>query len=149
MTFDLLCLLTLCVGPERLAVLAVGLFLLAAANHSVVRASKVLHFVKPAIYLIWDRCGYRFYSRTLEGNPAADHFDQVNDTAAYADYAQVCQLALYAGLNVVQRQTGLSALASRISRRGNVRLRTALYLPAVSSLRYDPQQKAFYARYAG
>ena len=49
----------------------------------------------------------------------------------------------------MQRQTGLSALASRISRRGNVRLRTALYLPAVSSLRYDPQQKAFYARYAG
>lgn len=56
------------------------------------------------------------------------------------------QLASYAGLDVVQRQSGLSALATRISRRGNVRLRTALYLPAVSSLRYNPQQKAFYAR---
>ena len=38
-----------------------------------------------------------------------------------------------AGLDVVQRQSGLSALATRISRRSNVRLRTALYLPAVSS----------------
>ena len=56
------------------------------------------------------------------------------------------QLASYAGLDVVQRQSGLSALATRISRRGNVRLRTALYLPAVSSLRYNPQQKVFYAR---
>ncbi|MDQ2769483.1 MAG: IS110 family transposase [Bacteroidota bacterium] len=56
------------------------------------------------------------------------------------------QLASYAGLDVVQRQSGLSAQATRISRRGNVRLRTALYLPAVSSLRYNPQQKAFYAR---
>lgn len=56
------------------------------------------------------------------------------------------QLTSYAGLDVVQRQSGLSAYATRISRRGNVRLRTALYLPAVSSLRYNPQQIAFYAR---
>ena len=56
------------------------------------------------------------------------------------------QLASYAGLDVVQRQSGLSTPATRISRRGNVRLRTALYLPAVSSLRYNPQQMAFYAR---
>ncbi len=56
------------------------------------------------------------------------------------------QLTSYAGLDVVQRQSGLSAHATRISRRGNVRLRTALYLPAVSSLRYNPQQMAFYAR---
>ena len=55
-------------------------------------------------------------------------------------------LASYAGLDVVQRQSGLSAQATRISRRGNVHLRQALYLPAVSSLRYNPQQMAFYAR---
>ncbi len=53
------------------------------------------------------------------------------------------QLASYAGLDVVQRQSGLSAGATRISRRDNVRLRTALYLPAVSSLRFNPQQKSF------
>ena len=56
------------------------------------------------------------------------------------------QLISYAGLDVMQRQSGLSALATRISRRGNVRPRTALYLPAVSSLRYNPQQMVFYAR---
>jgi transposase len=56
------------------------------------------------------------------------------------------QLASYAGLDVVQRQSGLSAQATRISRRGNVHLRQALYLPAVSSLRYNAQQMAFYAR---
>ena len=55
-------------------------------------------------------------------------------------------LASYAGLDVVQRQSGLSAGATRISRRSNVRLRTAFYLPAVSSLRLNPQQMAFYAR---
>ena len=56
------------------------------------------------------------------------------------------QLASYAVLDVVQRQSSLSAGATRISRRGNVRLRTALYLPAVSSLRFNPQQMAFYDR---
>ena len=55
------------------------------------------------------------------------------------------QLASYAGLDVVQRQSGLSAGATRIPRRGNVCLRTALYLPAVSSLRFNPQQMAFCA----
>ena len=59
------------------------------------------------------------------------------------------QLASYTGLDVVQRQSGLSAHATRISRRGNVRLRTPLYLPAFSSLRYNPQQIAFYARLRG
>lgn len=52
----------------------------------------------------------------------------------------------YAGLDVVQWQSGLSSQATRISRRGNVRMRTALYLPVLNSLRYKPQQIAFYTR---
>lgn len=44
------------------------------------------------------------------------------------------QLAFYADLDVVQRQSSLLAQAMRISRRGNVHLRQAFYLPAVSSL---------------
>ncbi|WP_416139092.1 transposase [Hymenobacter psoromatis] len=47
---------------------------------------------------------------------------------------------------MVQRQSGLSAGATRISCRGNVRLHTTLYLPAVSSLRFNSQQIAFHAR---
>ncbi|WP_426061508.1 IS110 family transposase [Hymenobacter sp. B1770] len=70
----------------------------------------------------------------------------VTETTGFALIENERQLASYAGLDVVQRQSGLSAGATRISRRGNVRLRTALYLPAVSSLRFNPQQIAFYAR---
>ena len=70
----------------------------------------------------------------------------VAETTGFALVANERQLASYAGLDVVQRQSGLSAGAARISRRGNARLRTALYLPAVSSLRHNPQQIAFYAR---
>ena len=56
------------------------------------------------------------------------------------------QLASYAGLDVLQRQRGVSAQDTRISRRGNVHLRQALYLAAVSILRYNPQQMAFYTQ---
>jgi transposase len=70
----------------------------------------------------------------------------VAETSGFGLIENERQLASYAGLDVVQRQSGRSAGATRISRRGNVRLRTALYLPAVSSLRFNPQQIAFYAR---
>ena len=70
----------------------------------------------------------------------------VAETTGFALVGSERQLASYVGLDVVQHQSGLSAGAPRISRRGNVRLRTALYLPAVSSLRHNPQQIAFYAR---
>lgn len=70
----------------------------------------------------------------------------VAETSGFALVANERQLASYAGLDVVERQSGLRAGPTRISRRGNVRLRTALYLPAVSSLRFNPQQAAFYAR---
>jgi len=70
----------------------------------------------------------------------------VAETSGFVLVENERQLASYAGLDVVQRQSGLSAHATRISKRGNVRLRTALYLPALSSLRHNPRQMAFYAR---
>ncbi|UYZ64862.1 IS110 family RNA-guided transposase [Hymenobacter weizhouensis] len=70
----------------------------------------------------------------------------VAETNGFALIENERQLASYAGLDVVQHQSGLAARAARISRRGNVRLRTALYLPALSSLRCNPQQKAFYTQ---
>jgi transposase len=70
----------------------------------------------------------------------------VAETTGFVLVENERQLASYAGLDVVQRQSGLSTSTTRISHRGNVRLRTALYLPAVRSLRYNPQQAALYIR---
>lgn len=70
----------------------------------------------------------------------------VAETSGFVLVENERQLASYAGLDVVHRQSGLAARATRISKRGNVRLRTALYLPALSSLRHNPQQIAFYTR---
>ena len=52
----------------------------------------------------------------------------VAETSGFALVEKERQLASYAGLDVVPRQSGLSAHATRLSKRGNTRLRTALYI---------------------
>ncbi len=48
-------------------------------------------------------------------------------------------VAAYAGLNPQQRQSGISVNRPvRISKIGNAVLRAALYLPALSAMRYNP-----------
>ena len=53
------------------------------------------------------------------------------------------QLAAYAGLTPSERSSGTSVHGkSRLSCTGNVRLRRALYMPAIVSMRFNPLLKA-------
>jgi len=57
------------------------------------------------------------------------------------------QLVSYAGLDVIQKQSGTSVRGKpRISHRGNRHIRRALYLPALSAIRHDPFSKQHYHR---
>lgn len=60
-------------------------------------------------------------------------------------FASGAQLASYAGLAPVTRQSGTSIRGEKRSRRGNHRLKNALFLAAFCSLRH-PASKAFYDR---
>jgi transposase len=53
------------------------------------------------------------------------------------------EAAAYAGLNPAQRRSGTSLGASPISKVGNAVLRAALYLPALSAMRFNPVVKGF------
>jgi transposase len=58
----------------------------------------------------------------------------------------VRQWVAQSGLDPVHQVSGTSVhKQSRISRRGNPRLRRALYMPALSASRFDPHMKAFYS----
>ena len=61
------------------------------------------------------------------------------------DFASGAKLAAYAGLAPVTRQSGTSLNAETRSRRGNHRLKNAMFLAAFAALR-DPASKAFYDR---
>ena len=60
-------------------------------------------------------------------------------------FANGSRLASYAGLAPVTRQSGSSLRAEARSRRGNHRLKNAMFLAAFASLR-DPASRAFYDR---
>lgn len=67
---------------------------------------------------------------------------EIGDGARFASGAQ---LASYAGLAPVTRQSGTSIRGEKRSRRGNHRLKNALFLAAFCSLRH-PASRAFYDR---
>ena len=67
---------------------------------------------------------------------------EIGDGTRFADGDR---LASYAGLAPVTRQSGKSINGESQSRRGNHRLKNAMFLAAFASLR-DPDSKAFYDR---
>lgn len=66
------------------------------------------------------------------------------------DYKNARQLAAYAGLTPCERSSGTSVHGkTRLSCTGNVRLRKALYMPAVVAMRCNPLLKAMSERLFG
>jgi transposase len=112
---------------------------------------------------------YLHEQQTLIKQLISDHFDQHPDlkqqrdllvsipgigaqTAAVLlseigrieDYQNARQLAAHAGLTPCERSSGTSVHGkTRLSCTGNSRLRKALYMPAVVSMRHNPLLKAF------
>lgn len=56
------------------------------------------------------------------------------------------QLASYAGLDVTFRDSGLKKGKTSISKKGNKHLRNAVFMPALSAIKWNPKLKALYAR---
>ena len=78
----------------------------------------------------------------------------IGEASALAVLAELCvlpehlkaaQVSRHAGLDVRLHQSGSSVnQKARISKAGNAYIRSALYMPALSAVRYDPNAKAFY-----
>lgn len=69
------------------------------------------------------------------------------ETQGFKLIKNVKQLASYAGYDVVQRESGTSIKGkTRISKKGNGRIRAALHYPAMVSSRFNPQMKEDYQR---
>jgi transposase len=64
--------------------------------------------------------------------------------------ASPAQVVAYAGLDPAPHQSGSSVRgAGHISKTGNARMRQAVYMAAVSAVRYNPPLRAFYQRLVG
>lgn len=71
----------------------------------------------------------------------------VAETQGFEHMHSIKQLTSYAGYDVVQRESGTSVKGkTRISKKGNSHLRSALFFPAMVACRYNPTMKALYER---
>lgn len=68
----------------------------------------------------------------------------IAETNGFATIENAKQLASYSGLDVVMNQSGQYNGKTRISRKGNRHIRSALYLPAMSAVRSNLRFKQFY-----
>ncbi len=61
-------------------------------------------------------------------------------------FNSIRQLVSYAGLDVIENESGNKKGKTKISKKGNARIRAALYMPAMSAIRSNVPLKAFYER---
>ena len=67
------------------------------------------------------------------------------ETQGFEFVKNIRQLCSYAGYDVVQRESGTSVMGkTKISKKGNGRIRAALHYPALQSSRHSPNMKATY-----
>lgn len=71
----------------------------------------------------------------------------VAETNGFALFTSRSQLTSYAGYDVIQRESGTSIKGkTRISKKGNRYIRRALFFPAISAVRHEPQFQQLYER---
>jgi len=68
----------------------------------------------------------------------------IAETNGFASITCSKQLASYSGLDVVMNQSGMHNGRTRISKKGNRHIRSALYLPAMSAIRCNIRFRQFY-----
>lgn len=68
------------------------------------------------------------------------------ETNGFSQFNNIRQVVSYAGLDIEERQSGLFKGKTRITKKGNSRIRQCLYMPALSATCYNEKIKALYQR---
>ncbi len=68
------------------------------------------------------------------------------ETNGFLLFKNLRQLVSYAGLDVVEKESGKFTGKTKISKKGNARIRAALYMPAQSAKRHNKTLRTFYER---
>lgn len=61
-------------------------------------------------------------------------------------FKSIRQLVSYAGLDVIESSSGNNKGKTKISKKGNARIRSALYMPALTAIQHNKTLKTFYER---
>jgi transposase len=70
----------------------------------------------------------------------------ISETNGFHLFTSIRQLVSYAGLDVIEKESGKYTGKTKISKKGNARIRAALYMPAMTAAIHNKTLKAFYNR---
>ena len=70
----------------------------------------------------------------------------LGETNGFLLFENASQLVSYAGYDIVENQSGTRVGRTRISKKGNSRIRRSLQMPALVTVKYEPYFKMFYER---
>lgn len=92
-----------------------------------------------------------FYERvkkieTIKGLQLLTIVTILAETNGFAQFKNIRQVVSYAGLDVTERQSGLFKGKTKISKKGNSRIRQCLFMPALSATNHNDKIKALYQR---
>lgn len=91
-------------------------------------------------------CGKIKKVATIKGVALMTIVKVIAETGGFYLFQNINQLISYAGLDVVENQSGNHNGKTWISKKGNADLRTALYMPALSAIRFNEKMKSFNER---
>lgn len=87
------------------------------------------------------------YLETIKGVGIITIATIIGETQGFSLFSSRKQLASYAGLDVVERQSGVNIRGkTHISKKGNKHIRRALYFPAMVACRHNPNLKEDFLR---
>lgn len=84
--------------------------------------------------------------QTIKGIAFETSVHLISETNGFTLFNSIRQVVSYAGLDVEHRESGKFKGKTRITKKGNSRIRQALYMPAMSAVRYNEPIKALHQR---
>jgi len=84
--------------------------------------------------------------QTIKGVGFETSVHIISETNGFELFKNIRQVVSYAGLDVEHRESGTFKGRTKISKKGNSRIRQALYMPAMSAARTNKPIKALYER---
>jgi len=83
---------------------------------------------------------------TIKGLRAITVVKIISEVNGFLLFKNIAQLVSYSGLDVIENESGKYKGKTKISKKGNARIRAALYMPAVAAATHNTNLKNFYNR---
>ena len=83
---------------------------------------------------------------TIKGIRLVSAATVIAETYGFTLFSSIPQLVSYSGYDVVENQSGNRTGKTKISKKGNSRIRAALHFPALAAKKHEPKMKSFYER---